>query len=67
MWARVPQSIQSRGQFGFYGSAFLFPCVLLLNVGFIAAELVIQAQAMNGVTAALSIPQWILLLAVPRS
>jgi purine-cytosine permease-like protein len=21
----VPQSIQSRGQFGFYGSAFLFP------------------------------------------
>ena len=61
----VPQSIQSRGQFGFYGSAFLFPCVLLLNVGFIAAELVIQAQALNGVTAALSIPQWILLLAVP--
>ncbi len=61
----VPQSIQSRGQFGFYGSAFLFPCVLLLNVGFIAAELVIQAQAMTGVTSALSIPQWILLLAVP--
>ncbi|HEV3291689.1 MAG TPA: cytosine permease [Streptosporangiaceae bacterium] len=61
----VPQSIQSRGQFGFYGSAFLFPAVLLLNVGFIAAELVIQAQAMTGVTSALSIPQWILLLAVP--
>jgi hypothetical protein len=34
----------------------MFPAVLLLNVGFIAAELVIQAQAMNGVTAALSIP-----------
>jgi nucleobase:cation symporter-1, NCS1 family len=61
----VPQSIQSRGQFGFYGSAFLFPAVLLLNVGFIAAELVIQAQAMNGVTSALSIPAWILLLALP--
>ena len=52
----VPQSIQSRGQFGFYGSAFMFPAVLLLNVGFIAAELVIQAQAMTGVTAALTIP-----------
>ena len=52
----VPQTIQSRGQFGFYGSAFMFPAVLLLNVGFIAAELVIQAQAMNGVTAALTIP-----------
>ena len=61
----VPQSIQSRGQFGFYGSAFMFPAVLLLNVGFIAAELVIQAQAMNGVTAALTIPQWIVILAIP--
>ena len=47
----VPQSIQSRGQFGFYGAAFMFPAVLLLNVGFIAAELVIQAQAMTGVVA----------------
>jgi NCS1 family nucleobase:cation symporter-1 len=61
----VPQSIQSRGQFGFYGAAFMFPAVLLLNVGFIAAELVIQAQAMTGVTTALSIPAWILILAVP--
>ena len=61
----VPQSIQSRGQFGFYGAAFMFPAVLLLNVGFIAAELVIQAQAMTGVTAALTMPQWILVLAVP--
>ena len=61
----VPQSIQSRGQFGFYGSAFMFPAVLLLNVGFIAAELVIQAQAMNGVTGALCIPAWILILAIP--
>ena len=31
------------GQFRFYGSAFMFPAVLLLSVGFIAAELVIQA------------------------
>ncbi|HEV3292924.1 MAG TPA: cytosine permease, partial [Streptosporangiaceae bacterium] len=61
----VPQSIQSRGQFGFYGAAFMFPAVLLLNVGFIAAELVIQAQAMTGVAGSLTIPQWILLLTVP--
>src|SRR5579864_6879667 len=54
----VPQSIQSRGQFGFYGAAFMFPAVLALNIGFIAAELVIQAEAMNGVTSALSIPAW---------
>ncbi len=43
----------------------MFPAVLLLNVGFIAAELVIQAQALTGVTSALSIPAWILILAVP--
>jgi len=61
----VPQSIQSRGQFGFHGAAFMFPAVLLLNVGFIAAELVIQAQAMTGVSAALSMAGWILVLAVP--
>ncbi|MGH3293299.1 MAG: purine-cytosine permease family protein [Trebonia sp.] len=61
----VPQSIQSRGQFGFYGSAFMFPAVLLINVGFIAACLVIGAQAMTGVTSALTIPQWIVILAVP--
>jgi nucleobase:cation symporter-1, NCS1 family len=61
----VPQTIQSRAQFGFYGSAFLFPCVLLINVGFIAAQFVIQAQAMEGVSASLSIPQWILVLTAP--
>jgi len=61
----VPQSIQSRGQFGFYGAAFMFPAVLLLNVGFIAAELVIQAQSITGVTAALAMPAWIVILAVP--
>src|ERR1700735_4968614 len=61
----VPQTIQSRAQFGFYGSAFLFPCVLLINVGFIAAQLVIQAQAMQGVIDAVTIPQWIWILTVP--
>jgi len=61
----VPQTIQSRAQFGFYGSAFMFPAVLLLNVGFIAAQLVIQAQSMQGVIASVSIPVWIVILAVP--
>jgi NCS1 family nucleobase:cation symporter-1 len=61
----VPQTIQSRGQFGFYGASFLFPCVLLLNVGFIAAQLVIQAQSLQAVVGSISIPQWILILAVP--
>ena len=63
----VPQTIQSRGQFGFYGAAFLFPCVLLLNVGFIAAQLVIQSQSAQGVIGSLTIPEWILILAVPAT
>jgi nucleobase:cation symporter-1, NCS1 family len=61
----VPQTIQSRGQFGFYGAAFLFPCVLLLNVGFIAAQLVIQSQSAQGVIGSITTPEWILILAVP--
>jgi nucleobase:cation symporter-1, NCS1 family len=61
----VPQTIQSRGQFGFYGAAFMFPCVLALNIGFIAAQLVIQAQSLRLVTSALTVPQWIALLAIP--
>ncbi len=63
----MPQTIQSRGQFGFYGAAFLFPCVLLLNVGFIAAQLVIQSQSAQGVIGSLTIPEWILILAVPAT
>jgi NCS1 family nucleobase:cation symporter-1 len=63
----VPQMIQSRGQFGFYGAAFLFPCVILLNVGFIAAQLVIQAQALFTLTSALTMPEWILVLVVPSA
>ena len=61
----VPQTIQSRGQFGFYGAAFMFPAVLVLNIGFIAAQLVIQAQSMQGVIGSISIPVWIVILAIP--
>ena len=61
----VPQTIQSRGQFGFYGAGFLFPCVIVLTVGFIAAQLVIQAQALEELVTALTIPEWILILTIP--
>ncbi len=61
----VPQTIQSRGQFGFYGAAFMFPAVLVLNIGFIAAQLVIQAQSMQGVIGSVTLPEWIVILAIP--
>jgi NCS1 family nucleobase:cation symporter-1 len=61
----VPQMIQSRGQFGFYGSTFLFLATFLLTFGFIAAQFVIQAQALNFVVGGVSIPVWIVILTVP--
>ena len=61
----VPQTIQSRAQFGFYGATFMFPAVLLLNIGFIAAILVIQAQSLQQVVSSISIPVWIVIIAVP--
>jgi NCS1 family nucleobase:cation symporter-1 len=61
----VPQTIQSRGQFGFYGAAFMFPAVLLLTVGFIAAQFVIQAQSLQAVGGSLTVPEWILILIPP--
>jgi NCS1 family nucleobase:cation symporter-1 len=43
----VPQMIQSRGQFGFYGAVLVFAASIVLDLGFLAAQLVIQAEAMN--------------------
>jgi nucleobase:cation symporter-1, NCS1 family len=63
----VPQTIQTRGQLGFYGAAFLFPAVLLLNVGFIAAQLVIEGQAGNAWISSISIPWWVVIIAIPAS
>jgi nucleobase:cation symporter-1, NCS1 family len=63
----VPQTIQSRAQLGFYGAAFLFPCVLALNVGFIAAQLVIQAQSLHQAAPAVPVPGWIIIMAVPAA
>ena len=62
---RVVQMIQSRAQFGFDGASFLFAAVLILNFGFIAAQLVIEAQAMNIVVSRVTIPEWILILVPP--
>jgi nucleobase:cation symporter-1, NCS1 family len=61
----VPQMIQSRAQFGFDGASFLFAAVLILNLGFIAAQLVIEAQSLNQVWAVLPVPAWIAILTPP--
>src|ERR1035441_4286446 len=61
----VPQMIQSRGQFGFYGAVLVFAASIVLDFGFLAAQLVIQADAMNLLVSAISIPGWIAILTVP--
>jgi NCS1 family nucleobase:cation symporter-1 len=61
----VPQVIQSRGQFGFYGAVLVFAASVVLNFGFLAAQLVIQAEAMHLLVRSISIPAWIGIAAVP--
>jgi nucleobase:cation symporter-1, NCS1 family len=61
----VPQMIQSRGQFGFYGAVLVFTASIILDFGFLAAQLVIQADAMNLLVTSISIPAWIAILTVP--
>jgi NCS1 family nucleobase:cation symporter-1 len=61
----VPQMIQSRGQFGFYGAVLVFAASIVLDFGFLAAQLVIQADAMNLLVTSVSVPAWIAILTVP--
>ncbi|WP_041259800.1 purine-cytosine permease family protein [Pseudofrankia inefficax] len=61
----VPQMIQSRGQFGFYGAVLVFALSIVLDFGFFAAQLVIQAEALNLVVGSVSMPVWIAILALP--
>ena len=61
----VPQMIQSRGQFGFYGAVLVFMASIVLDFGFLAAQLVIQADALNLLIPSVSIPIWIGILIVP--
>jgi nucleobase:cation symporter-1, NCS1 family len=61
----VPQMIQSRGQFGFYGAIFIFLASILLDVGYLAAQQVVQAQSMQGLVSSVSIPWWIIIVTIP--
>jgi len=61
----VPQMIQSRGQFGFYGAVLVFAASIVLDFGFLAAQLVIQADAMNLLVGSVNVPAWIAILTVP--
>src|ERR1700692_131566 len=61
----VPQMIQSRGQFGFYGAVLIFVASIVLDVGYLAAQQVVQAQSLHDMTSAVSIPVWIIIVTIP--
>src|ERR1700759_2379496 len=61
----VPQMIQSRAQFGFYGAVFIFLASILLDVGYLAAQQVTQAQALQGIAGSVSIGAWIIIVTIP--
>ncbi len=61
----VPQMIQSRGQFGFYGAILIFLASILLDVGYLAAQQVTQADSLNDIVGGVSIPWWIIIVTVP--
>lgn len=61
----VPQMIQSRGQFGFYGAGVFFLATFVLEFGYTAAQTVLQGQAMNQVVPHVSILPWLFIFTVP--
>jgi NCS1 family nucleobase:cation symporter-1 len=61
----VPQMIQSRGQFGFYGAIFIFLASIVLDIGYLAAQQVVQADSLNDLTGSVGIQWWIIIVTIP--
>ena len=61
----VPQMIQSRGQFGFYGAIIVFLASIVLDIGYLAAQQVVQAQSLQDLTGSVGIPAWIIIVTIP--
>lgn len=60
----VPQMIQSRGQFGLYGSLLLIVVVIAIYVGFFASTLVVGAQSIAGALNFAGVAVWTVVGAV---
>ena len=61
----VPQLLQSRGQFGYYGAVLFFVGFIVVEFGFMASQLVIQAYPMHQVVSSVSIPVWAIIAVIP--
>ena len=61
----VPQMIQSRGQFGFYGASFILLASIVLDIGYLAASQVLQGDSLHLLVSSISVPVWIFIVTLP--
>jgi NCS1 family nucleobase:cation symporter-1 len=61
----VPQLVQSRGQFGYYGAVLLFVALIVMEFGFMASQVVIQAFSLHQAFTGVSVVGWMWIVAVP--
>jgi purine-cytosine permease-like protein len=60
----VPQMVQTRGQFGSFGSLFVVGLVMIMYEGFFASNLVLGGQALRSLTPAITVNQGVILVAI---
>lgn len=60
----VPQMVQTRGQFGSYGSVLVVALVVIMYIGFLASNLVLGGQSLHAIYAPVSTDIGILVSAV---
>lgn len=60
----VPQMVQTRGQFGSYGSLLVVGLVVIMYLGFFASNLVLGGQSLHGRYPSLSTDQGIVLVGI---
>ncbi|MCW2289613.1 cytosine permease [Leucobacter luti] len=60
----VPQMVQTRGQFGSYGSLLVVIVTVLMYVGFFAANLVLGGQALSTIIPGLPVPAGIIIIGI---
>jgi nucleobase:cation symporter-1, NCS1 family len=58
----VPQMMQTRGQFGSYGSLLVIAAVVVMYVGFFASNLVLAGQSLNVLTSGISVDAGIVIV-----
>ena len=61
----IPQMLQSRAQFGFYGAVFLFVAAFFLQFGFFAASTALSGETLNSLSSGISVPLGIILISIP--